>query len=234
MAVKVGLEEAYYSKMTKDEKGSALYDVPVRLPTVQKVGVNPKVNKTPVPGDNIIADELTQCLGADITVQRKEFTLEEEAILLGRLKDADGGVYGGTKDNAPYVAFGYKRTFSDNSGLYVWLLKTKFAPSNSDAETKPADGITPQYDTLTASSLTREADGQWIYSRYSTDPNFGATFFSKATLEKLANVVSQTYGQPATVSSVASLPANGTPGVIYHLQGDDSFHYWNGSAFVEI
>ena len=116
----------------------------------------------------------------------------------------------------------------------MWILKTRFAPSSSTADTKPADSISPQYDSMSASSITREADGAWIYSRKSNDPNFAATFFTKATLEKLANVTNQTYGQPATISAVAELPEAGIPGVIYYLTEDEIFYYWDGSKFVEI
>lgn len=234
MAVKIGLEKAYYAILRNDVEGSVTYDVPVPLKKVQQVQVTPRVNRAQVPADNIIDEDITQCLGADLTIQRKEFTLDEEAILLGRPKDSDGGVYGGTFDNPPYVAFGYVRTFNDGTGLYVWILKTRFAPSSSTADTKPVDSVTPQYDSMSASSITRAADGAWIYSRKSSDPNFASTFFTKATLEKLANVVNQTYGQPATVEFVTELPASGTPGVIYIVTADDSAHYWNGSAFVEI
>lgn len=234
MAVKIGLEKAYYAILRNDVAGSVTYDVPVPLEKIQQVQVNPRVNRTQVSADNIIDEDIVQCLGADLTIQRKEFTLEEEAILLGRPKDSDGGVYGGTFDNPPYVAFGYVRTFNDGTGLYVWILKTRFAPSNSTAETKPVDNVNPQYDSMSASSITRAADGAWIYSRNSNDPNFASTFFSKATLEKLATLASQIYGQPATVEFVAELPASGTPGVIYIVTADDSAHYWNGSAFVEI
>ena len=234
MAVKIGLKKAYYAILTNDVEGSVTYDVPVALEKVQQVQVTPRVNRVQVPADDIIDEDITQCLGADLTIQRKEFTLDEEVILLGRPKDADGGVYGGTFDNPPYVAFGYVRTFNDGTGLYVWILKTRFAPSNSTADTKPVDSVTPQYDTMSASSITRAADGAWIYSRKSNDPNFASTFFSKATLEKLANIANQTYGQPATVESVAELPETGTPGVIYHLNTDDSFYYWDGTKFEEI
>ena len=234
MAVKIGLKKAYYALITNDVEGAATYSVPVALPKMQQAQVNPKVNRVQVPADDLIDEDITQCLGADVTIQRKDCSLDEEAILLGRPKDANNGVYGGTFDNPPYLAFGYQRTFSDGSGLFVWLLKTKFAPSNSTADTKPADNVTPQFDTMTASSITRAADGAWIYSRKSSDPNFAATFFSKATLEALANVSNQIYGQPATVSPVAALPGTGTPGVIYHLTTDDTYHYWNGSTFVEI
>jgi hypothetical protein len=110
----------------------------------------------------------------------------------------------------------------------------KFAPSNSTADTKPVDNIAPQYDSLSGAAITRTADGAWIYSVKSSDPDFAATFFTKATLETLANVASQVYTQPAEVESVAALTGTGTAGIIYHLQSDDSFHYWNGTAFVEI
>lgn len=232
---KIGLKKAYYAVMTKDEDGSVTYNVPVALPIVQQAQVNPRVNKVQVPGDDGIAEDITECRGADVTIQREEFTPAEESILLGRPQDSDGGVYGGKFDDPPYVAFGYMRTFkSTNVGLYVWILKTKFAPSNITADTKPVDNITPQYDSMSASSITRIADGAWIYSIKSSDANFASTFFTKATLEKLANVANQVYGQPATVETVDALPAEGEPGVIYYLTTDESHNYWDGSEFVAI
>jgi len=231
--VKVGLKKAYYAVIVSDAVGAITYNVPVTLQHIQQAGVNPRVNRVQVPADDIIAEDITECSGADVSIQKKYLDPAEESILLGRPKDANGGVYGGTFDNPPYVAFGYMRTFSDGSGLYVWILKAKFAPTNSTADTKPVGNVAPQYDSLSASSITREADGAWIYSIKSNEANFATKFFSKATLETLANAASQVYGQPATVSSVAELPATGTPGVIYHLTTDDTFHYWNGSAFVE-
>ncbi len=232
MAVKIGLRRAYYALLTKDVEGEVTYSVPVALPKIQQAQVNPKVNRVQVVADDLIDEDISQCLGADVTIQRKDCSPEEESILLGRPKDSNGGVYGGTFDNPPYLAFGYERTFSDGSSLYVWLLKTRFAPSNSTADTKPAESVTPQFDTMTATSITRAADGAWIYSRKSSDPNFASTFFSKATLEALANVTNQVYGQPAEITAVEELPTTGTPGVIYHL--NDTYYYWNGSEFVEI
>ena len=201
--VKIGLKKAYYSIIATDTDvaGAITYAAPVALTAMQQIGVNPKVSRIQVPGDDIVQEDITECLGADVTAQRKMFTLAEEAILLGRVVDASGGVFGGTTDNPPYVAFGYMRTMNDGSGLYVWLLKTKFAPTNSTADTKPVDNITPQYDSLSASAITRTADGQWIYSRYSTDAAFGDTFFTKATLETLAAAVT-----PAAVALSTIVP----------------------------
>jgi len=186
--MKIGLKRAYYAKQLTDVPGvSTTYEAPVALPHIQQVSVNPRVNRTQVPGDDLVLEDISECLGADVTIQRKETTPAEEAELLGRRVDASGGVYGGSFDNAPYVAFGYMRTFKNsNIGLYVWILKMRFAPSNFTADTKPTDGITPQYDSLSGGCVTREADSAWIYSVKSSDPNFAATFFTQATLQKLA------------------------------------------------
>lgn len=208
MAVKIGLKKAYYARIIDDIPGSITYDNPVPLLAIQQVQVNPRVSRVQVPGDDIVQEELSQCLGADVTAQRKGFTVGEESELLGRISDSGGGVYGGETDNAPYVAFGYMRTFNDGSGLYVWLLKMRFAPSNSTADTKGTDTLTPQYDTLSGSSITRTADGQWIYSRMSNDPNFGDTFFTKDTLEALASQVTHA---PVALSSI--VPADGAASV---------------------
>jgi phi13 family phage major tail protein len=207
--VKIGLDMAYYAEVIEDVKGSITYDNPIGLEAIQQIGVNPKVSRVQVPGDNIIQEDLTECLGADINAQRKEFTPAEEAKLLGRPTDENGGVYGGTSDNPPYIAFGYRRTFKGSTAaLYVWILKTKFAPSNSTADSKPVDNLTPQYDSMSASAITRKADGQWIYSIKSSDPDFWQTFFTKTTLEKLVNLTT-----PTALALSSSVPVDGTTGV---------------------
>jgi phi13 family phage major tail protein len=206
--VKIGLKKAYWAEIVSDVQGAIAYNAPLALPGIQQVQVNPKVSRVQVPADDVVSEDITQCLGADVTVQRKDVTLEEEKIILGRKMDANGGVYGGTNDNPPYGAFGYMRTFSDGTALYVWLLKTKFAPSNSTADTKAVDSVTPQYDQMTASALTREADGEWIYSCRSADPNFAATFFTQATLQALSSGI-----VPDAIALSSSVPADDATGV---------------------
>lgn len=209
---KIGLKKAYYSVIAdgSDVEGAIIYGVPVALQHVQQVGVNPRVSRVQVPGDDLIIEDMTECLGADLTIQRDEFTPAEEAVLLGRTVNASGGVYGGNFDNPPYAAFGYMRTFKNsNVGLYVWILKAKFAPSNSTADTKPTDNITPQYDSMSAGSITREADGAWIYSIKSSDPNFAATFFTQATLQALRTATAVT---PLALSSI--VPADDATGIV--------------------
>jgi phi13 family phage major tail protein len=207
---KIGLKKAYYAKMLTDVSGTSVtYDAPVALLRVQQVSVNPKVSRVQVPGDDLIVEDISECLGADLTIQREEFTPAEEAVLLGRTVDAGGGVYGGNFDNPPYVAFGYMRTFKDSSvGLYVWILKTRFAPSNSTADTKPTDNVTPQYDSMSAGAITRESDGSWIYSVKSSDPAFGDTFFTQATLQALRAATT-----PDAIALSTIVPADDATGI---------------------
>lgn len=207
---KIGLKKAYYAQIVEDVMGAITYGIPVPLTKMQQISVNPKVSRVQVPGDDIIQDDISECLGADVTMQREEITPAEEAVLLGRITDVNGGVFGGSTDNAPYVAFGYMRTFKNsNVGLYVWLLKTKFSPSNSTADTKPVDNITPQYDSMSGAAITRTADGQWIYSIKSSDPAFGDTFFTKATLETLAAAVT-----PDALALSTIVPAAAAVGIV--------------------
>ncbi len=101
-----------------------------------------------------------------------------------------------------------KNIQDSNMGLYVWILKTRFKPSSSQSETKPVESVTPQYDAMSASSITRTADGAWIYSKKSSDPDFGDTFFTKATLEALVTAVS---ADAIALSSID--PTDGETGV---------------------
>ncbi len=76
---KIGLKEAYYSLIASDVKNSITYGNPVALTNVQKVDLNPRVSSAQVPGDDMIVDDISECLGADMSVQRVEFTLMKRA-----------------------------------------------------------------------------------------------------------------------------------------------------------
>lgn len=208
--IQIGLTRSYYSKITSDVEGAIVYQTPIRLAEVQKIDLNPKVNRVQVPGDNRTYKDITQCLGADVSVQRAYFTLAEEADLLGKTLDANGGAYSGESDEAPDVGFGYMRTYDDGRVNCVWLLKTTFAPTNSSSETKDTGGIKPQYNTLSGSAITRAADGQWIYQREFASESAAddANFFSVATLQALSTGIT-----PAALT-VSSVPADDATGVL--------------------
>lgn len=205
--VKTGLKSMHYAKIVSDVKGAIVYDPPAQLQNAQQVQVNPIMATANINSDNK-TDEVALCTGADLTVQRVNCTPQEESILLGRVIDENGGVYGGRTDNPPYVAFGYERTLgTSGKSVFVWILKTKFRPSNSTADTEAVDSLNPQFDSLTARATIRNADGEWIYTIESSDPNFGDTFFTAATLQKLASGIT-----PTTLALASSAPVDGASG----------------------
>lgn len=205
--VKTGLQSLYYAIITSDMKGAIVYEPPVPLLNVQQVQVNPLVATANINADNK-TDEVALCTGADLTVQRVMFTPEEESILLGRIIDENGGVYGGRTDNPPYIALGYERTLgTSGKSLFVWIFKTKFRPSNSTADTEAVDTITPQFDSYTARATTRDADGQWIYNIESDDPDFAETFFTTTLLQKLASGIT-----PTALALSSSVPVDDATG----------------------
>jgi phi13 family phage major tail protein len=230
--VKIGLKEAYYAILTKDDKSGVLYNVPERFENIRQVVVTPRVLSVDIAADDDV-ENITEVDGADVTIEKKYLTADEEAILLGKSKIGDMLV-GGDTDNPPYMAFGYKRTLANGSGLYVWILKMKMSESASTADTKAPDSINPQYDSLTGRSQRRTIDRTWIFKQESDEADFGDTWFTKAKLETLGNVATTEYGKPAEVEFVAELPGTGTPGTIYVDTSDDTAYYYDGTNFVEI
>lgn len=205
--VKTGLKSMHYAKIISDVKGAIAYEDPKKLQNAQQIQVNPIVATSPINADNK-TEEVTLCTGADLTVQRVMFTQEEEADVLGRVVDENGGIFGGRTDNPPYVAIGYERTLgTSGKSLYVWVYKSKFRPSNSTADTEAVDTINPQFDSYTARATIREADEQWIYSIISDDPEFGDTFFTAATLQKLASGIT-----PTALALSSSVPVDDATG----------------------
>lgn len=205
--VKTGLESMHYAKMLSDTVGAVAYANPKRLQNVQQIQVNPIIATSNINADNK-TEEVAICTGADTTIQRVMFTPEEEADLLGRVVDENGGIFGGRTDNPPYVAIGYKRTLgTSGKSMYVWLYKLKFKPSNSTADSEATDNINPQFDSYTARATIRDADKQWIYSIISSDPNFGETFFTAATLQKLSSGIT-----PTALALSSSVPVDEATG----------------------
>jgi phi13 family phage major tail protein len=229
--VKIGLKRAYYAIMTQDNEGAPLYNAPVAFKGIQQVGITPRVATVDIPADDDV-ETINETSGADISIQKKYLSTDEESILLGKRKIGNM-VVGGDTDDPPCLAFGYMRTLANGSGLYVWILKMKFSDSASTADTKQPETINPQYDTLSGRSQKRVADGCWIFKEESSELNFVNTWFTKEKLETLGNMAATVYGNPATVQFISTLPASGQAGVIYVDTTDDKSYYWNGTEFVE-
>lgn len=230
-----GLDKFHFAKLTSDAENGVSYDVPVALVNAQQVSVTPKSNTGDVDTDNT-TETFEFVSGSDVSIQKSSLSSDELTLLLGE-KVTDDGIK--TSGEAPYGAFGFRRSFSNGVQRLVWVLKTKFKQPTDTVNTKAANSFNPQYDTIAGTSTRRIADNEWKIYKDSGIGGFTAAevsnFFSKATLEKLYNVSSTVYGEPAGVAFVDALPAEGMAGIIYIVDGETecTTHYWDGTKFIE-
>ncbi|EJW14218.1 phage tail protein [Paenibacillus alvei] len=95
------------------------------------------------------------------------FTIQAE--LLGSKLNDKGLLIDNADDQAPEVALGFRRSMSDGSFRYTWLLKGKFKLPTEEAKTKEG---TPAFQTptITGTFLKRQFDGNWRFRADSNDP----------------------------------------------------------------
>lgn len=160
--VPVGLQDIYYAKLLKDDTTGVEYATPKLLALAISANVTPTVNSATLFAND--GPVLTANALGEITVEIgvPDITPEDYAELLGATLNTDGVLIDNADDQAPEVALGYKRTMSDGSFVYVWLLKGKFQLPTDEATTKQGETAF-QTPTIQAKFLKRINDGNWRF-----------------------------------------------------------------------
>ncbi len=170
VTVPVGLQDIHYALLTKDDRTGVIYGTPkLMLPAIQ-ANITPTVNSATLFGNDgpvVTANALGE-IEVEIGVADLPFAVQAE--LLGSTLTTDGLLIDNADDQAPEVALGFKRSMSDGSFRYTWLLKGKFQLPSEEAQTKQG---TPSFQTPTIKGifLKRMFDGHWRFRTDGNDPN---------------------------------------------------------------
>lgn len=155
--VKIGLDKAQYAKLDEKDKASEVKSLP---------GLTTAKLELEMENENFYADDtIFAILESGITKLGLEYGLADissdaKKDLLGIVVEKGMELF--KKDiSAPYIATSFRSRL--DSGKYVWfgLVKGKFAPSGLDLTTKE-DKATAQTETISASFVAREADGNML------------------------------------------------------------------------
>lgn len=183
----IGLDKFHFAPITAESESSITYETPTALLDAQNVQVKPKVISADVASDNT-TETFNDVSGADITIQKSMLTSDENALILGEQTHSSGVKISG---NAPYGAFGYRRTYQNGIQRLVMILKVKFKDVDENINTGTKDNLNPQFDIITGTADKRLCDGEWKIYKESGTSGFTAeevaAFFSKSTLETLYN-----------------------------------------------
>lgn len=217
------------TEMSEDGNPVVQYGAKVNLPNVQTIELKMTTQTESIDSDDA-SDVLTQCTGCDVTIKRNFISPEEQRILLNE-KVIDGMNVSTGADEPGEFAMGFQCAISGGDILYMLLLKTKFSLTDLSAESGGDEKLSPQPDSITAKASRRRADDAWRFYVRSTEKDFGRTFFSVDTLQKLADAAVQIQPQVAEVLFVDTLPNKGEGGKVY-IHAEEAY-YWDGSNMVK-
>jgi phi13 family phage major tail protein len=181
--IPVGFDQLFYAVMTDEE--AEIYAAPVRLPGARTMTLTPSVESEDLTGDDMIYHTEDALNFYDIELNIAELDTADQAALLGKTIDANGGIIDSTNDVAPYVALLYRRRMANKKYRYTVIYKTKFAPSEEAAETR---GTTPVFQTPTISGkaipLASNSEFRRVYTEGDpgVTPQFLSTFFDAVSI----------------------------------------------------
>lgn len=239
MEIRIGLKNLRIAELTKDESAEmsndgmphVAYGTINRLANVQKINYKPSVQTQSISADDV-SEDITQCTGAEGSMDRTLITPEESALLLNKKVFEDGIAVAGRDDEPREFATGFQCKIKGGKTLYIWLLRTKYSETDFTAETAEEGSIKAQADTISFKSFNRKCDDGWMYNGISDDPEFAKTFFSQATLQRMATGAKTKHMQPANVVFADTMPADGVVGNIYIVA--NKAYYWDGTEMNEI
>lgn len=164
MSVSVGLKNIHVAKLLTDEKGTGTtYETPAYLAPALNVTVTPNSSSSTLYADDGPSEVGTTVAGIEVSINIKDLTSEQQALLLGNTVDANGAVISKTTDQAPYVALGYEVTRNDGKPHFVWLYKGMFRENEATHNTK-GESVEFQTPTLAANFIKRDSDDAWKYT----------------------------------------------------------------------
>lgn len=165
----IGLRDLYYAMITEGTDGVESYGTPLRLAKAISAELSVEKAEATLYADDAVDATESEFVSGELTLDVNDLLPEDLATLLGQTKDADGVVYAGGDDIAPYVAIGFRAKKPGGMFKYLWLYKVKFSVPDENYQTK-ADSIEFTTPEIVGTILTREKDGKWK-SNYDAKPD---------------------------------------------------------------
>jgi len=162
---RIGVSDLHVAILNEDTDiigGTITYETPVRLAKLINIGITKTVGEAELYADDSLDEYVATQTAQEISINPKDITPEQEALLLGKRLDTNGGIVSGSDDNAPYCAVMFRSKKSDGKYQYRVLYKVKFRPYDETYDTQ-SNSITFQTPTITGRSMARNTDGNFDY-----------------------------------------------------------------------
>lgn len=172
---RIGVSDLHVAKILTDvEGGETTYDTATRLAGLINIGITKTVAEGELYADDSLDEYVAQQTAQEISINPKDISSEDEALLLGKQLDANGGVLDGGDDNPPEFAVMFRSKKSDGSYQYRVLYRVKFRPFDETYDTQ-SNNVTFQTPTITGRSMARASDGAFGYKLDSSETNKAVT-----------------------------------------------------------
>lgn len=182
MAVKIGMKDLYYAKLTKDDVTGVTYESPTLISGAISAKISPKSDTQTLYADDGAFETVTQLGEIDIEIEVADLPLQVQAALLGHTV-TNGVLEAKNSDVAPYVAIGWRSLKSNGKYRYYWLLKGKFELPDEEAQTKE-DKAKFQTAKIKGTFMARIYDGKYKLVGDEDEQSFSATgWFSDTKIE---------------------------------------------------
>lgn len=171
----IGLENAHYAKLTKDNETGVTYDTPKRLPGAVSINENSETNTAELYADNRLWATAQVFSKGDVELVLADLPLATWAELCGHTVNEKGILVENAADVAPYVCIMGEGLKEDGkTKRYFKLLKGQCAKVGLDMNTKSNN---PEFktNTLKVTFMARQFDGNYKYVIDSTDENTTVT-----------------------------------------------------------
>lgn len=179
MALKIGMKDLYFAKLTKDDATGVAYDTPVLITGAISAKVSPDIDESTLYADDGAYETVSTVGKITVELELADLPLSVQAALLGHTL-SNGVLVKKATDIAPYVAIGWKSLKSNGKYRYFWLLKGKFQVPDDESKTKE-EKISFQNAKIKGTFVCRVYDDNWELVGDEDETDFDATDWFTAT-----------------------------------------------------
>ncbi|MCL2703893.1 MAG: phage tail protein [Defluviitaleaceae bacterium] len=155
----IGLRDLFYAPITELPDGKEQFGKPVRMAKAIQAQMSTQIAEAKLFADDSVDESVKEFVSGSLTLNINDLQPTYQAYLLGQKMDADGVIYAGDGDEAPYVAIGFRATKTRGRFKYIWLYKVKFAIPDENYQTK-GESIEFQTPSIVGTYQKRN-DGKW-------------------------------------------------------------------------
>ena len=181
IAYKINIKNPVYAEVLTDGKEGTTYGEVKSMGEAQQAQVTASVSSGQLYGNGALVDSSSVMTGISLALTTTKIPIEVQADIYNYKVD-NGVVQVQAGAKAKYIAVGYEVEQTDGNSEYIWLLKGRPQPLNSDV--KQSEGnITYSTDTITIDFVKRASDGMLKYFADGANPELtkaqAAAWFSE-------------------------------------------------------